>query len=305
MKRFKTISEFLQHGNLPKPEHPLINVAKIESSRHLSTFEPMTWVYDFYCVAVKRVTRGEHLKLKYGQQPYDFNEGLMAFVSPNQILSLTVDKKDEIIEQSGWILLVHPDFLWNTSLAGNIRQYDFWDYAANEALFLSAKEEEIIIRIFQNIQRECQSNIDKFSKQIITTQIESLLSYAQRFYHRQFLTREKGHHQVADRTEALLTTYFNSNDLVEKGLPTVQYLAAQLNLSPKYLSDLLRTITGKTAQQHIHDKLIEKAKEKLSVTDLSVSEISYGLGFKHLQSFSKLFKTKTNQSPLDFRKSFQ
>jgi len=189
-------------------------------------------------------------------------------------------------------------------LAKTIKQFGFWDYSVNEALFLSEKEEAILINIIENIQRECHSSIDKFSKQIIVSQIESFLSYADRFYHRQFITREKNNHQILDRLETLLTGYFNSEDLITKGLPTVQYVADQLNLSPKYLSDLLRVLTEKTAQQHIHDKLIEKAKEKLSVTELSVSEIAYDLGFKHLQSFSKLFKTKTNQSPLEFRAKF-
>jgi len=304
MKRFKTISEFLQFSHMPKPEHPLICVMNVDAKRRLSTENSMTWIYDFYCIAIKRVSNSQSFKLKYGQQQFDFNEGVMSFVAPNQVLSLSVNRTDEEITQSGWMLLIHPDFLWNTTLAKTIKQYDFWDYSIHEALFLSEKEETILVNIAQNIKQEYHSNIDKYSKHIIISQIESLLSYSDRFYHRQFITREKGNHQVLERLETLLNNCFNSDDLMKKGLPSVQFIADELYLSPKYLSDLLRVLTDKTAQQHIHDKLIEKAKEKLSVTELSISEIAYGLGFKHLQSFSKLFKAKTNQSPLEFRQAF-
>ena len=171
-------------------------------------------------------------------------------------------------------------------------------------MFLSDKEEKTIINLAQNIQQEYHSNIDKYSKNIIISYVEAILNYAERFYNRQFIIREKSNHQILERLEKLLTDYFNSDDLISKGLPTVQHVAEQLNVSPKYLSRLLKTITGQNTQQFIHDKLIEKAKEKLSVTNLSVSEIAYELGFEHLQSFSKLFKTKTKLSPLEFRQSF-
>ena len=151
----------------------------------------MTWTYDFYCIAIKRVVNSQNFKLKYGQQQFDFNEGVMSFVAPNQVLSLSVGSENEEITQSGWMLLIHPDFLWNTLLAKTIKQYDFWDYSIHEALFLSEKEETILVNIAQNIQQEYHSNIDKYSKQIIISQIESLLSYSDRFYHRQFITREK------------------------------------------------------------------------------------------------------------------
>lgn len=174
------------------------------------------------------------------------------------------------------MLLIHPDFLWNTSLAKTIKQYEYFDYTVNEALFLSEKEEETLNSIIQNIQQEYHSNIDKFSKQIIISQIETLLNYSERFYHRQFITREKSNHQILDQLEHLLSDYFNNDDLVGKGLPTVNYVAAQLNVSQKYLSGLLKVLTGQSTQQHIHEKLIAKAKEQLSITELSVSEIAYG-----------------------------
>ena len=301
MKHFKTISEFHQFRNLPKPQHPLISVIDVATVSHLHSDEPMNLLLDFYSIGVKRMSG---VKVKYGQQPFDFNEGVMSFMSPNQVFSIALDNKAEALKQSGWVINIHPDFLWDTLLAKTIKQYDFWDYSLNEALFLSEKEEAVINNIIPNIQQEYHSNIDKFSKSIIISHIETLLNYADRFYHRQFITREKANHQILERLEKLVSAYFNSNDLINRGLPTVRYVAEQLHLSPKYLSSLLQVLTGQNTQQHIHEKLIEKAKEKLSTTDLSVSEIAYELGFEHLQSFSKLFKTKTNLSPLDFRKSF-
>jgi AraC-like DNA-binding protein len=300
MKHFKTISEFHQFRELPAPQHPLISVVNVGNVKHLHSDEPMNLVFEFYCIAVKRVS---NLKVKYGQQPFDFNEGIMSFLAPNQVISLALEK-DEEIKQSGWVIYIHPDFLWNTSLAKTIKQYDFWDYSVNEALFLSEKEEAIINNIIQNIQQEYHSNIDKFSQDIIISQIETLLNYAERFYHRQFITRKKANHQILDRLEKLLADYFKSEDLLKKGLPTVQYISETLNISPNYLRSLLKVLTGQNTQQHIHEKLINKAKEKLSTTDLSVSEIAYELGFEHPQSFSNLFRKKTALSPLEFRQSF-
>lgn len=262
--------------------------------------ENSSLVLDYYSISIKRGIKG---KLKYGQQEYDFNAGVMFFIAPNQIFSVEADT-DNAVTQSGWVLLIHPDFFWNTSLAKKIKQYAFFDYSVNEALFLSEKEEKIVNGIIANIQQEYHANIDKFSKEIIVSQIETLLNYAERFYNRQFITREKVNHQILENLENLLTDYFNSDDLLSKGLPTVKYISEKLNVSPGYLGSLLRTLTGQNTQQHIHAKLIEKAKEKLSTTDLSVSEIAYELGFEHSQSFSKLFKTKTNLSPLKFRQSF-
>jgi len=301
MRHFKTISEFHAFRNLPKPQHPLISVIDVGTVTHLDDDEPINLILDFYAISVKRM---RNVKVKYGQHPFDFNEGIMSFMSPNQVFSIAVNNKDEEVEKSGWVIYIHPDFIWNTPLAKIIKQYDFWDYSLNEALFLSEKEEVIILAIIQNIRQEYHSNIDKFSKSIIISHIEALLNYADRYYHRQFITREKANHNILERLEKLLTDHFNSDDLISKGLPTVGYLAQSLNISPKYLSSMLKVLTGQNTQQHIHEKLIEKAKEKLSTTDLSISEIAYELGFEHLQSFSKLFKIKTKQSPLEFRASF-
>jgi len=304
LNRIKTIAEFHQFRGLPKPEHPLISVIDVKDIGYAHGDDPVTLIYDFYCIALKR---NFNAKMRYGQQEYDFDEGIMFFISPGQVFGIEPIRNNEAnsgLTQSGWMLLIHPDFLWHTSLAKTIKQYDYFDYAVNEALFLSEKEETIIAGILQHIEQEYHANIDKFSQDVIIAQLELLLTYADRFYHRQFLTRKISNHKILDRLETILAAYFDSEDLMEKGLPTVQYIAEALNLSPNYLSGMLKVLTGQSTQQHIHDLLIAKAKEKLSTTDLSVSEIAYELGFEHPQSFSKLFKTKTSLSPMEFRQSF-
>lgn len=296
--RFKTISEYHQFRELPKPEHPLISVINFETIERLRADEPKSLILDFYLIAIKR---NYNAKLKYGQQEYDFDEGVMFFIAPGQVFSVEADGD---LQHSGWCVLVHPDFLWNTSLAQKIKQYEYFSYAVHEALHLSEKEEVMISNIMLNMEQEYRSNIDKFSQDVIIAQLELLLTYGERFYQRQFITRKITNHTILNRLEAILTSYFDNNILTEKGLPTVQYVADTLHVSPNYLSGLLKVLTGQSTQQHIHNKLIEKAKEKLSTTDLSVSEIAYDLGFEHSQSFSNLFKNKTNLSPLKFRQSF-
>jgi len=298
--RIKTIAEFHRLRGLPKPEHPLISVVNIETVDSSDSNESASLILDFYSISIKRCLL---TKFKYGQQEYDFDEGVMFFIAPGQVFKIEVEP-NSIHKRSGWFLLIHPDFLWNTPLAKTIKQYEYFDYSVHEALFLSDKEETAMIGIMHSIQQEYQSNIDKFSQDIIIAQLELLLVHADRFYHRQFLTRKITNHKILTRLEELLTNYFNSDDLVNKGLPSVQHIADKLNVSPNYLSDLLKVLTGQSTQQHIHDKLIEKAKEKLSTSDLSVSEIAYELGFEHSQSFSKLFKAKTDLSPMKFRQSF-
>jgi AraC-like DNA-binding protein len=297
--RIKTISEYHKIKGLPKPEHPLVSVIHLDETQQLTATQS-TWVFDFYSIALKR-NFDSKVKYKYGQQTYDFDEGVMFFIAPNQVFSVQTDRDYKL---SGWMLLIHPDFLLQTSLSKTINQYEYFNYSANEALHLSDKEETTITNIFKGIQQEYHSNIDRFSQTVIINQIELLLNYSNRFYQRQFITRKINNHQILIRLEQMLNDYFNNENLIEKGLPTVQDIAQSLNLSPNYLSSLLKVLTGQSTQQHIHDKLIDKAKEKLSMTNLSISEIAYELGFEHSQSFSKLFKTKTQLSPLEFRQSF-
>ncbi|MGO4290153.1 helix-turn-helix domain-containing protein [Chitinophaga sp. RAB17] len=298
VQRIKSISEYHRIRGLAAPEHPLISLIDYNKIKHSRENNDISWAYDFYFIALKR---GLDAKIKYGQLEYDFDEGTMFFIAPGQIFKIEINQ--DAPGKSGWMLLVHPDFFWNMPLAKNIKKYKYFGYSVREALFLSEKEETAISGIVQHIRQEYQSNIDKFSRQIIVSQIEVLLNYADRFYQRQFITREEANHQVLEKLEALLDDYFD--DVTQKeGLPTVNYVAEQLNLSPDYMSTLLKVSTGLNTQQHIHEKLIEKAKEKLTGTTLSVSEIAYELGFEHSQSFSKLFKAKTSLTPLAFRQSF-
>ncbi|MFD2962423.1 MULTISPECIES: helix-turn-helix domain-containing protein [Olivibacter] len=299
-RRIKSISEFHKLRNLPEPEHPLVSVVDYRLIQHDSSYDWDSLILDFYSISLKRTSNA---KIRYGQQVYDFDEGVLFFMAPNQVFSIT-KSSDAAMQHAGWLLLFHPDFLWNTSLAKAIKKYDFFDYAVNEALFLSAKEESTLNGIIQNIEQEYQTNIDKFSQPIIISQIETLLNYADRFYQRQFITRQVSNHQILDRLERLLADYFDDGDLMHKGLPTVKYISDSLHVSPTYLRNLLQLLTGQSTQWHIHHKVIEIAKEQLSTTDRSVSEIAYNLGFEHPQSFSKLFKSKTNLTPLAFRASF-
>ncbi|TDS10989.1 helix-turn-helix domain-containing protein [Sphingobacterium paludis] len=294
--RVKTITEGHRIAGLEKPHHPLISMVDVSTFKNHSDINAV--IFDFYTVSLKRGCNN----LLYGQQKYDFDEGLMAFMSPGQILRGEEGGLPPNLE--GWMLFIHPDFLWNTALAKKIKQYEYFGYATNEALFLSDKEEMLINSIVENIKAEYHAHIDKFSQDVIIAQLELMFTYAQRFYERQFITRKITNHKVLERLESVLDDYFEKEDLLSKGLPTVQFIAETLHISSKYLGTLLKQLTGQTTQQHIHEKLIEKAKEKLSTTELSVSEIAYELGFEHSQSFSKLFKIKTKQSPLEFRQSF-
>ena len=294
MNAINSISEFHRLLSLPEPRHPLVSVINLAESVFLEDAIWKGFVNRFYCVALKREAKG---KIRYGQQHYDYDKGVLSFTAPNQVQQLDLQNTEC---GSGYLLIFHPDFLLQHPLANGIHRYGFFDYAVNEALHLSAEEEEDLITILHKIDKECQ-HIDKHTQEIILTHIESLLKYSNRFYERQFLTRKNNNTALLTRFEQLMDDYFNGD---VQGLLTVQHIAAQLNLSPNYLSDLLRIHTGQNTQQHIHEKLIAKAKEKLATTNLSVSEIAYALGFEHAQSFSTLFKKKTSLSPLEFRQGF-
>ena len=300
-RRIMTISDLHRFNNISPPEHPLISLVDYSQINPTPENNELKWVQQFYSISIKRNVIG---KYRYGQQSYDFDEGLMTFFSPEQVISVQLIEEDSTSNPKGLILAIHPDFLFGTSLATKIKKYPFLNYSVREALFLSKKEENIITGIFQNIKNEYHANLDQFSQQIVISQLELLLNYSERFYQRQFLTRKISNHQVLDNLERFLEDCFNSNDLIDIGLPTVQYIADNLNFSPDYLSSMLKSLTGLTTRQHIHQKLIEKAKVKLSTTSLSVGEIAYGLGFEHPQSFNKLFKSKTKQTPMEFRASF-
>lgn len=298
--RFNSLSDFHAFCNLPNPEHPLISLIDYSKVRYPVDDTELKWIQNFYSIGLKR---NVNAKFNYGQQEYDFDSGVLCFVSPLQFLSLEMKPGIEV-EPTGYLLLIHPDFLWGTSLAKKIKSYEFFSYQINEALFLSDKEEKIIVDLFKNIEKEYQNNIDKFTQELIVAQLELFLIYAERFYERQFFTRKKSSHELLVKFEEVLSQYFENGNLIENGIPSVKTIAEQMNISPNYLGSLLRIHTQQNTQQHIQNKIIDTAKERLSTTSLSVSEIAYELGFEHPQSFSKLFKQKTNQSPGEFRRLF-
>lgn len=283
---------------LRKPLHPLISVFDFADV----SIEPETLLNavtsDFYIVAIKKDCAG---KCKYGQQYYDFENGIMYFLAPQQVLQF----EDILLsEVKGMVLAVHPDFLQGYPLASQIKNYGYFSYSSNEALHLSEREEDSVVTIMNNISREIEINIDRFTQDLLVTNVELLLKYCDRYYNRQFLIRKKVNNDLLAKLENLLNDYFKGNKLSVNGIPTVQFLAQELNLTPNYLSDMLRVHTGQTTQQHIQNRLIEEAKVLLSTTAMSVSEIAYHLGFEHTQSFHRLFKNRTLVSPLQFRQSF-
>ncbi|WP_310587712.1 helix-turn-helix domain-containing protein [Dyadobacter fanqingshengii] len=296
--RFITISETHEAFGLPKPQHPLISLVHFNERNPFNTsMAPIYDVLSFYKITFITDNNG---RLKYGRDYYDFDEGSMLFLAPNQLVGNT----DYNSKTYCYILLIHPDFLLGHPLASKIRQYGYFAYSANEALHLSDTEKENILSIYRHMEKELNSRVDEFSQELMIAHIELLLSYVNRYYKRQFITRKVVNDDILSKTEAILDNYLNSQQALHDGVPTVQFLSEKLNLSPGYLSDMLRSLIGQNAQQYIHEKLIEKAKERLTTTQLSMSEIAYELGFEHSQSFSKLFKSKTNQSPMEFRASF-
>lgn len=282
---------------LPGPQHPLVSVINMENIKCHFDDNLKSVAYSFYSICTKRDFTG---KLKYGRNYYDFDEGFMTFFSPGQVISteVPVDAK-----MSGMWLVVHPDFLRNSALGTKIKEYGFFSYAVHEALHLSDREEEMINNLMQNVEREYDLMTDSFSHDVMLSHIDLILNYCNRFYSRQFITRKPHNTDLLTKLEEKLDAYFahTGNGLQ---LPTVKQLAAEMNMSPSYLSDMLRSLTGQNTQQHIHNRLIEKAQQILATTPLSVSEIAYSLGFEHPQSFNKLFKNKTGLSPLEYRKAF-
>ena len=291
-----SVMQYHQICGLPKPLHPLVSVVNLEEIDFFLNEEFWRhYANNLYTISIKK---GMTSKLIYGQTEFDFDDGVLVVTAPKQVISI---EKLEKIELTGYKLIFHPDFLQGYPLAKTIHNYSFFSYSTNKALFLSDKEEEIVLNLFKSIEQECANNTDKFSQDVLIANIELLLVHIDRYYNRQFLTRKNISNDTLSKMEEILNRYFEAE---HTQLPTVQYIADQLNLSPTYLSDLLKNLTGLTAQQHIHEKLIEKAKELLFTSNLSVSEIAYQLGFEFPQSFNKLFKKKTNLTPLEYKQSF-
>lgn len=297
INHIKSISQLVRVLGFPAPLHPLIALVDYNNVSIDMFPKGQKVSLDFYKISFKPTFKGH---IKYGQGYYDFEEGGLAFLKPKQI----VFPPEAIESYQGIALYFHPDFIRNYPLGKTINQYGFFSYDVSEALFLSAKEKEIIANLFSTIATELENNIDHFSQDVLVSQIELLLNYSNRFYNRQFLTRKAVNHDIITSLDNLLDRYFEEENTLKNGLPSVKYVSTELQLSQRYLSDMLSTLTGLSTQQYIQNAIIDKAKEKLSSTDLSVSEIAYELGFEHSQSFSKLFKAKTNLSPLEFRQSF-
>jgi len=297
INQIKSISQLVRVLGFPAPLHPLIALVDYNNVSIELFPKGQKVSLDFYKISFKPTFTGH---IKYGQGYYDFEEGGLAFLKPKQI----VFPPEDLESYEGIALYFHPDFIRNYPLGKTINQYGFFSYDVSEALFLSAKEKEIIANLFATIANELDNNIDSFSQDVLVSQVELLLNYSNRFYNRQFLTRKAVNHDIITSLDNLLDRYFEEENTLKNGLPSVKYVSTELQLSQRYLSDMLSTLTGLNTQQYIQNAIIEKAKEKLSTTNLSVSEIAYELGFEHSQSFSKLFKAKTNLSPLEFRQSF-
>ena len=292
----ESITEIHRMLGIPGPGHPLISLLDSSELMNLCQF-PVNYVIGFYKITFVTKLAG---KFRYGQGYYDFDEGSLMFTAPNQV----VGHIESYSDNEGLSLFIHPDFLQGYPLAAKIKQFGFFSYASNEALHLSERERTTMLAIYNIIREELKSRIDDFSHEVIIAQVELLLSYSKRFYKRQFLTRQVASGELVQQLESLLNAYFTEDKPDGQGIPTVQYLAERLNYTPNYLSDMLRSLTGLNAQQHIHQKVIERSKELLSTTNLTIGEVAYQLGFEHPQSFSRLFKMKTKTSPVQLRATF-
>ncbi|MNL12158.1 Bifunctional transcriptional activator/DNA repair enzyme AdaA [compost metagenome] len=289
---FETVDDYNKFNN-HETLHPLVSVIDF-SKAHKRTGSKM--YFNLYCIFLKDVKCGD---LKYGRATYDYQEGTLVFVSPGQVVD--VENKVDIYQPLGHGLVFHPDLIKGTSLAKGISDYGFFDYQTNEALHLSKKEQQMVLEMFANIQFELNRPVDKHSKKVITFNIELFLSHCERFYDRQFITRENVNKGTLEKFEELLNGYFSSEKPNSIGLPSVAYCADELHFSANYFGDLIKKETGKTAQEFIQNKIIDVAKERIFHVDKSISQIAYELGFKYPQHFIRLFKQRTGVTPNEYR----
>lgn len=294
---FKSISELMTTLGQPKPLHPLIALVQYDQAKPNLEHAGKNFLIDFYKISFKKDFKGQ---VKYGQGYYDFEEGGLAFLGPNQLVTMSGEERN----YEGYTLYFHADLIRNTHLGKNMQQYGFFSYAISEALFLSEKEKEVILAIFKSIATELDHHIDAFSQDVLVSQLELLLNHSNRFYNRQFMTRKAVYHDLIDNLKKYLDARLEQNRSSSGGLPTVQEVADHLQVSARYLTDLLKSLTGQSTQQYLHSHLIENAKDRLSTSRLSIAEIAYQLGFEHPQSFNKLFKRCTSLSPNAYRQSF-
>lgn len=273
--------------------HPLINVMDYSNLKLLT---PASYHFGFYCIFFKETKCGD---LRYGKETYDYQEESLVFVAPGQIL--TVENYLPGVRPKGKVLIFHPDFLRGTTLINILTDYRFFSYSSHEALHLSKKERNMVLHMFNIIEEELQQNLDKHSKTLVVSHLQLLLNYSMRFYDRQFITREHVNKGILERFESLLTAYFSSDKPLHIGLPTVAYCAEELHLSANYFGDLIKKEAGISAKEYIQTKVIDIAKEKIFDVQKSISEIAYELGFKYPQHFTRLFKQKTDMTPLEYR----
>jgi len=296
MKHFKTISELHNTNGYAAAENPLLSLLTCQDLK-TCTIGNSKFTGDFYMISFKKIKSGTFL---YGKTKYDHDNGSMAFVKPRQIIEIS---NIELTEKA-FILFIHEDFLLKHSLHSEIKKYSYFNYEINEALHLSPKEEEIIWDLFYKIQVEYYNNQDEYSKDIIIAHIDSILKYSQRFYKRQFLNRTVFSGTIISKFSGILKLYFESGSLQHKGLPTVKYMASELAISARYLSDLLKQETGKTALEHIHIFLIDEAKNILISSDKTIAETAYQLGFENPPYFSRLFKKEVGLTPVEYKEQF-
>ncbi|MGQ1784788.1 helix-turn-helix domain-containing protein [Saccharicrinis sp. GN24d3] len=297
----KNISDFNHAFNLPEPENPLFSIGQKKLSADeiencVASNEEASYTNQFYLISLKNIVSGEIL---YGRTKYDCGTGTLLFSAPNQTYVI----KDIVISSESWFIAFHEDFIRGLDIQKRIKSYNFFNYNVNEALHLSPKEEQTIKSIFRNIEVEYQNNQDEFSKEIILTHLDALLKYADRFYKRQFLNRKEINKALFTRFTEILDEYFESNQLEENGIPTVEWLASKLGVSHRYMRDTIKTETGKTAVDQINLYLVEEAKNLLLAPNASISETAYKLGFEYPQYFSRLFKKKTGVSPKEYIES--
>ncbi len=301
MQHFKTLSAYLDYIELPRPEHPMLSVFSVQGEGFLpcpkESSPPIT--NDCYSISLKKIVKGA---LNYGRTNYDFTNGALIFISPRQVLQWD---SSVVFEQKGFSITFHEDFLKGTTLAQQIKKYNFFSYSINEALHLSPTEEKQLETIVENIKSEYQNNQDEFSKEIIISQLDTLLKYANRFYERQFLNRKEFSTNLLEKFNALIAEYFESGTLKESGLPNIEQIAKELSVSQRYLSDTLKKETGKTTTEHLHLYLIDEAKNILLQPNKSIAEVAYELGFEYPPYFSRLFKKKEGISPSEYRDKYK
>ena len=291
----KSITEIRSVFRLSKSTNPLITILDTQKLAYGEETVGKRFSSDLYCIALKDSSCG----IDYGRNSYDFDDGVLIFTAPKQVI--TVTKPQELNQVKGWMLYFHPDLIRNTLLGSKIDSHTFFNYEVNEALHLSENEQNTLNQIVQLIQEEIKERIDNHSQPVLVSNIELLLSYSKRFYERQFNTRSATNIDIVSKVERLLKDYYSDNQLIEKGQPTIPYLADHCHLSASYLSDLLTKETGRSAKEHINDFLVDKAKQLLLSSTDSISGIAFTLGFNYPHYFGRLFKQKTGKTPKEFR----